>query len=101
MVGSINPEFLYSKQFTMKCVSRSFLEYLETNALIVELWGTQGSGRAFHSSTLPAATATDESVMDNVLGLFCFVLFCSALFCFACGLRMQKIENLLFICCCC
>ena len=37
-----NPNFAYAKQFTVKDVSHSFLEYLKSNALVIELWGKQG-----------------------------------------------------------
>jgi hypothetical protein len=67
VVGSIAPEFEYCKQFTMRSVSQSFLKYLENSALIVEVWGKQGSGRIFHSSTLRAPDPSDEMAMDKVL----------------------------------
>lgn len=42
---SSTPAFDYSKQFTIKSVSHNFVNYLEHNALVVEVWGSQGSGQ--------------------------------------------------------
>lgn len=88
------PRYDYSKQFTIRSVSNNFLNYLNTNALVLELWGGQGTGSAplgrsqrsqsslrYHSSvgsddsdrsrapsTVASATArSQEQVMDSVL----------------------------------
>ncbi len=66
VTGTINPEFDYAKQFTMRAVSQSFLDYLESNALVVELWGQQGTGRVFHPSTVKGDRAADDTVMEKV-----------------------------------
>lgn len=41
---TMNPDFNYSKQFTIRSVSEAFLAYLEKSALVVEMWGRQGKG---------------------------------------------------------
>ena len=38
------PQLGYSKQFTIRSVSSNFVNYLTTNALVLELWGKQGRG---------------------------------------------------------
>ena len=40
--NSINPKMKFKKQFTIHGVTEDFLEYLQTQALVIELWGTQG-----------------------------------------------------------
>jgi len=42
--GEADPNFDYTKQFTIKSVSHNFNNYLEHNALVIEMWGTQGTG---------------------------------------------------------
>merc|ERR1719326_45167 len=37
-------EFGYSKQFTIRTCSPTFVNYLKTNSLVLELWGKQGDG---------------------------------------------------------
>lgn len=51
--GTMNPEFSYAKQFTIKSVSQSFLNYLENNALVIEVWGTQGKGTMRQKTIVP------------------------------------------------
>ena len=41
----------YNKQFTIRSVSSNFLNYLNTNALVLELWGKQGTGSLVESNT--------------------------------------------------
>ena len=92
--NSDSPRYDYSKQFTIRSVSNNFLNYLNTNALVLELWGSQGSGATpsrqgqrsassprYHSSLgsdgsdRPASSSTlastgtlnQERVMDSVL----------------------------------
>jgi len=67
-----NPNFDYFKQFTIKSVSHNFVNYLEHNALVIEVWGKQGNGRPGGSVPRPlgaagGASAADEASMDNVL----------------------------------
>eukprot|EP00049_Salpingoeca_infusionum_P002074 m.53616 g.53616 ORF g.53616 m.53616 type:complete len:1064 (+) comp11374_c1_seq1:292-3483(+) len=40
-----NPQFGYSKQFTIRSCSESFITYLNTNALVIEVWGKPGDGK--------------------------------------------------------
>jgi hypothetical protein len=60
-----NPNFDYFKQFTIKSVSHNFVTYLEHQALVVEVWGKQGNGRAVGVVARPLAAAGAESAADN------------------------------------
>lgn len=40
---TVNPQIEESEQFTALNASQEFLNYLQTNALIVDLWGLQGT----------------------------------------------------------
>ena len=64
-----NPNFDYTKQFTIKSVSHNFLNYLEHNALVVEIWGKQGNGRPKGGIPMGMGKAgkADDASMDNVL----------------------------------
>jgi len=64
-----NPNFDYTKQFTIKSVSHNFLNYLEHNALVVEVWGKQGNGRPKGGipMSLGSGSKVDDASMDNVL----------------------------------
>lgn len=37
-------DFSYHKQFTIRSCGPNFINYLQTNALVIELWGKQGDG---------------------------------------------------------
>ncbi|XP_038074728.1 kinesin-like protein KIF28P isoform X2 [Patiria miniata] len=43
---NINTKFSFQKQFSIKTVTEEFLAYLQTNALLLQVWGTQASGDA-------------------------------------------------------
>ncbi len=72
MSGSPNPDFNYTKQFTIPKVGKPVLDYFEKSALVVEIWGTPGvAGARFQAladSTLDSgANNADEKLMDNVV----------------------------------
>jgi len=73
ILHEVNPNFDYTKQFTIKSVSHNFINYLEHNALVIEVWGKQGTGHSSGSLLPmpmgPAGTrnANDEASMDHVL----------------------------------
>lgn len=54
---TMNPDFNYTKQFTIRSVSEAFVEYLEKSALVVEMWGRQGKGAAFNRANSKRPTA--------------------------------------------
>lgn len=59
------PRFEYSKQFTIRAVSNNFLNYLNTNALVLELWGTQGSGSVPFRRTMRQALPQGTPLKPN------------------------------------
>jgi hypothetical protein len=59
------PVFKYSKQFTLPKATQNFLNYLQTNALILELWGLQGDGRA--SSGPPRVRSAIQLGLDPLV----------------------------------
>ena len=78
------PVFRYSKQFTLPQATQNFLNYLQTNAVVVELWGCPGSKGPSHPrprsealslaatvlSLSPRETRTDEAAeasMEEVM----------------------------------
>ena len=75
--GDDNPNFDYTKQFTIKSVSHNFNNYLEHNALVIEMWGTQGTGTPVPMTHVPSAagagagaddpTASLEKQMDDIV----------------------------------
>ncbi|KAJ8288686.1 hypothetical protein COCON_G00013450 [Conger conger] len=54
-----NPQLDHSMRFTMTTVTQDFLGYLQTNALVLELWGLQ-AGCAEMSSSLENVKMTSE-----------------------------------------
>eukprot|EP00038_Savillea_parva_P020125 m.30478 g.30478 ORF g.30478 m.30478 type:complete len:1046 (+) comp4713_c0_seq1:156-3293(+) len=60
----MEPKFNFSKQFTIKQVSHNFMNYLEHNALVIELWGKQGTGQQFVAEQ---PTNGDEAEMDQIV----------------------------------
>jgi len=66
MAASVSPQLEYTKQFTIKSVSNNFVNYLEHNALVVEVWGTQGTGQPMTISPMPGTAAYDEAAMDGI-----------------------------------
>lgn len=73
---TMNPNFSYAKQFTIKDVSDNFLEYLKSSALVIEMWGKQGDGKGPNrrlsklrtmSASSAAGEAADEARMDAVI----------------------------------
>ena len=53
VAGTANPTFDHSKHFCIHPVTQQFLQYLQTQALIVEVWGQQGGGggaQSLHAS---------------------------------------------------
>eukprot|EP00047_Mylnosiga_fluctuans_P022633 m.123624 g.123624 ORF g.123624 m.123624 type:complete len:1017 (-) comp9331_c1_seq4:1455-4505(-) len=69
---TMNPNFAYAKQFTVKDVSHNFLEYLKNSALVIEVWGKQGDGKGQLHNTLTrqrtmSRASHDEAAMDAVV----------------------------------
>lgn len=63
------PNFKYTKQFTIGA-TQAFLNYLQTNALIVELWGAQGNGSSVKPSRVRfgsqnRATPSAQPLVDS------------------------------------
>jgi hypothetical protein len=71
--GEVDPSFDYTKQFTIKSVSHNFVNYLEHNALVVEVWGKQGSGKPTAAPSTATkkgnVTAADGSGATGAAGL--------------------------------
>eukprot|EP00730_Choanoeca_flexa_P001208 TRINITY_DN10530_c0_g1_i1.p1 TRINITY_DN10530_c0_g1~~TRINITY_DN10530_c0_g1_i1.p1 ORF type:complete len:1028 (+),score=289.58 TRINITY_DN10530_c0_g1_i1:52-3135(+) len=61
------PAFRYTKQFTLSKATPSFVNYLQTNALVLELWGINGDGsnesRRDILSPIPASASGQLSPM--------------------------------------
>ena len=66
MTAAVSPQIEYTKQFTIKSVSNNFVNYLEHNALVVEVWGTQGTGQPMSISPMPGSAAWDEATMNGI-----------------------------------
>ena len=66
MTAAVSPQIEYTKQFTIKSVSNNFVNYLEHNALVVEVWGTQGTGQPMAISPMPGSAAWDEATMNGI-----------------------------------
>eukprot|EP00042_Codosiga_hollandica_P043409 m.411086 g.411086 ORF g.411086 m.411086 type:complete len:1043 (-) comp56548_c0_seq3:106-3234(-) len=85
IVGSANPEFNYSRQFTIPCVVQPILDYFDQNALIIELWGTPGIDAhvskqttllnsrpsklqsTARTKTMPHISISEDQAMDSIL----------------------------------
>lgn len=67
--STLNPKFNFLKQLTVKPVTAEFLNYLQTHALVIQLWGTQGSGgeRRVSSISPPEGLANNRSKDSNTL----------------------------------
>jgi hypothetical protein len=63
-----NPNFDYFKQFTIKSVSHNFVNYLEHNALVIEVWGKQGNGRPGGSIPRPLGNAAGSAAAESAAG---------------------------------
>lgn len=68
----MNPQIEESVQFTALNASQDFLNYLQTNALIVDLWGLQGTmltsssaRHILHSGSCQCTRAAEESEGDR------------------------------------
>eukprot|EP00055_Hartaetosiga_balthica_P015589 m.92959 g.92959 ORF g.92959 m.92959 type:complete len:1184 (+) comp8904_c2_seq2:131-3682(+) len=55
---TVNPQFRYHKQFTIKTASDNFVNYLKTNVVLMELWGKQGDGKQYLRSGTMNTTLT-------------------------------------------
>eukprot|EP00051_Salpingoeca_urceolata_P020721 m.314922 g.314922 ORF g.314922 m.314922 type:complete len:1108 (-) comp19670_c2_seq9:693-4016(-) len=71
--NTTEPKFGYTKQFTMKSVSDSFLSYLESNTLVIEMWGKQDECPSLTSNTaalragLGRQASTDDARLDMLV----------------------------------
>lgn len=86
--GSCDVQLNYKKQYTVRSCSETFLRYLEQSALVIEVWGRQGSGRPQRKFTGRNSAArprhgsfvSDEAAMDAVVGVgLCLSCLCGCL----------------------
>nr|XP_002732533.1 PREDICTED: kinesin-like protein KIF28P-like [Saccoglossus kowalevskii] len=58
-----NPDYAFRKQFTIQPVDMEFLTYLQTHALVVQLWGTQGG--TVSNRKLSTVSLTENMLRDR------------------------------------
>ncbi|XP_070565342.1 kinesin-like protein KIF28P isoform X2 [Ptychodera flava] len=62
IVGTTNPDFYHEQLFNSNPVTRQFLEYIENQPLVIEVWGRQ-QGKAMKAANLTTKALVAEDTM--------------------------------------